>query len=79
MFFNNNFIYCLTEECAYCKKAFDVKKIPLPEKKCRIKCPECSDIVLYQKWPEHECQMTKAEGTLFNLIGLVNYFNCIFN
>ena len=66
MFFDNNVIYCLTEECAYCKKSFDAKNISFHEKKCRIKCPECSDIVLYQKWQEHQCQISGAEGTLLN-------------
>ena len=78
MFFNNNVIFCLTEECAYCKKSFDAEKISFHEKRCRVKCPECSDFVLYQNWQEHQCQISGAEGTLLNSVRLVKYSEYIF-
>ena len=55
-------------ECSHCKKSIQTESISVHEKKCLdrpIKCPECSEIVAFQKWCEHECQVVAAEGIYF--------------
>ena len=62
-------IDCTTvTKCSHCKKNIDTKSISIHEKRCLdrpIKCPECLEIVAFQKWCEHECQVVEAKGNYF--------------
>ena len=55
-------------KCSHCKKNIETESFSLHEKRCLdrpIKCPECLQIVAFQKWCEHECQVVEAKGNYF--------------
>lgn len=65
------------DECCHCKEAFDAEILSSHQKKCMhrpVKCPDCLEIVLLQKWlEEHECQNERTEGILHFLFMYKNF------
>ena len=62
--------YTAVTVCSCCKKTIIGEFISIPKKRCvdrPVKCPECSEIVAFQKWCEHECQEVEAKGNYFCL------------
>lgn len=65
MFMLGNTAYT-TAVCYHCKGAFEAEKLFSHQKKCMlrfIKCPDCLEVIVLQKWlDEHECQTERPKG-----------------
>lgn len=63
--------YNASAECCHCKGTVDAESLSAHQKKCMhrpIKCPDCLEVVVLQKWlDEHKCQDERPGGIIHNL------------